>query len=77
MAFSIAIIYHQAIFYSSGLLSLVYALLHNNGTVRVSVSPLPLSDVTISILTGVFRLINLIALVDLNVLQVLCIIVCF
>jgi len=52
-----------------GLLSLVYALLHNNGTVRVSVSPLPLSDVTISILTGVFRLINLIALVDLNVLQ--------
>ena len=70
MTFSIAAIDGQAIFYSIGLLSLVYALLHNSGTVRVSVSPLPLSDVTISILTAVFRLINLIALVDLNVIQV-------
>ena len=55
---------------STGLLSLVYALLHNSGTARVSVSPLPLSDVTISILTAVFRLINVVALVDIGVLQV-------
>ncbi len=53
-----------------GLLSLMYALLHHSGTARISPSPFPLSEMTISILTSVLRLINLVALLDLNSLQV-------
>ncbi|XP_065059584.1 S phase cyclin A-associated protein in the endoplasmic reticulum-like isoform X1 [Rhopilema esculentum] len=52
-----------------GLLSLMYALLHSSGSARVSPSPFPLSDVTVAILTAVLRLINLVAFVDVKLLQ--------
>eukprot|EP00112_Aurelia_sp_Birch-Aquarium-sp1_P014789 Seg321.6 transcript_id=Seg321.6/GoldUCD/mRNA.D3Y31 product="S phase cyclin A-associated protein in the endoplasmic reticulum" protein_id=Seg321.6/GoldUCD/D3Y31 len=52
-----------------GLLSLMYALLHNSGAARISPSPFPLSEGTITILTSVLRLVNFTALLDIHVLQ--------
>eukprot|EP00794_Sanderia_malayensis_P010037 gene10037-11063_t len=52
-----------------GLLSLMYAVLHQSGTARISPSPFPLSEMIVNILTAVLRLINLVALLDLNSLQ--------
>ena len=63
--------YHVTIFcFFLGLLSLMYALLHNSGAARISPSPFPLSEGTITILTSVLRLVNFTALLDINALQV-------
>lgn len=52
-----------------GLVALMYSLLHQGNSTRISPSPLPLADSTVALLTQAMKTLNILALIDLTTYQ--------